>query len=254
MSQSPTRAARRASERAALRSTRDIPPDTRARIAAAKAPDESKAAPGASSAHEGNAPGTGERGDAAAADTPPLDPEQLPPELRAALDQMDGPERDEALRRAGAMVAAAGITDGGDEGGAPARQRAPRGRAGKAGKARTLESELAILLMCPTPLFEAAGDEYCAAHFSTQGPALAAALTAYAETHPGTFALLERIVATGGFAVVALALVGYTLPPMMHHGIIPAPVGLRRYYRVPEPPHHAPQAAEPEATEPAQAA
>jgi hypothetical protein len=203
-----SRTARRAAERNRLRSTKQIPQDVRDRLeeltrgggAAAPPP------PPPTSFADTSAAGGAERGaDAPAdADLPPGIPSDLPPELAGAIKD--------------AQRAVAGERS-------PSASRRQK-------RFIDLEKELAVLLVLPGPVFEGGGDTYCAMHFMVQGPMLASTLTSYAETNPATAQLLERIVAAGGFAVVAMAIFSYALPPMLHHGL-PAPEGLRKMYHVP---------------------
>lgn len=206
------RTARRAAERNRVKSTREIPDDVRARLAQIKGTGGATAPPGVRTDPPGNGAPTG--GAEHGANAPPVDdpppgiPEGLPPELTEMLAQ--------AQRTSGAGVPGA---------------VKPAGRRDK--KFSELEKELAVLLTLPGPFFEGGGDHYCATHFMMQGPLLANRLTVYAETNPATYDLLIRIVAAGGFAVVAMAIFAYALPPMMHHGL-PAPAGLKKMYHVPE--------------------
>jgi hypothetical protein len=221
-----SRTARRKAERDRRKATRQIPPEVKARIqeiekaggsgniprlAAAPAPQEeggNVASPEPVPIPPSAAPPSPEF------DIPPGIPQDVPPEIRAMLGM--------------AQAQAAGEEP--PKGGKPG--------AGPVAKARSkrfvdLEKELAVLLTLPGPFFEGGGDSYCAAHFMIQGPLLANRLVMYAETNPATAVLLERIVAAGGFAVVAMAIFSYALPPMLHHGL-PAPEGLKKMYHVPE--------------------
>jgi hypothetical protein len=147
------------------------------------------------------------------ADAIPLDPSQMPPELIKQLENMQS-----AIGGPGAAPAA---------GGTVASTKARRAK-----KYLDLEKELAVVLMLPAMPAEMAGDQYCAMHFATQGPVLAFRLTLYAETHEATFKLLCQIVEAGGIFTLIIAVAGYALPPLLHHGM-PAPQGLKSMYHVP---------------------
>lgn len=149
---------------------------------------------------------------AGAGDAPPLDPSQMPPELLKQLEDMGG--------NPGAMPGGAGGLV------------APKSNARRAKKYIDLEKELAVVLTLPAAPCEMSGDSYCAMHFAMQGPQLAHRLTVYAETHDATFELLCRIVEAGGIFTLIIAVAGYLLPPLLHHGM-PAPQGLRDMYHVP---------------------
>lgn len=92
-----------------------------------------------------------------------------------------------------------------------------------------LERELADLLTFPAGPALMAGDQFCSQHFAVQGPALARQLTIYAESHPSTYDMLVWMASQGSLLVIAMSVIGYLLPPMIHHGL-PAPSGMRKHY------------------------
>lgn len=227
---------RRAAERSRRKATRQIPPEVQARLKEIQAGGGSAAAARATAvAEEADAPPVSPPNGGGPASPPPPSPDaDLPPGIPSDLPP-------EIARLVGQAQQAAG----GEEG----ARTAPGARGSTVGKARKkefveLQGELAILLSLPGPAFEAGGDTYCATHFMVQGPLLAERLTTYAETNPATAQLLKRIVEAGGFAVVAMALFSYALPPALHHGL-PAPEGLRKMYHVPAKEHkHEPEEGE----------
>jgi hypothetical protein len=212
-----SRTERRKAERNRRKAVRQIPPEVKERIAQIQRGEKPAPLPDVDAVASEQAPPTqAEAAPSPEADLPPGMPTDLPPEIAG-------------------LIASAQAASGGDGAASPPPGRVAGATVGKARSKRftDLEKELAILLTLPGPLFEGGGDAYCAAHFMIQGPLLANRLVAYAETNPATAQLLERIVAAGGFAVVAMAIFSYALPPMMHHGL-PAPEGLRKMYHVPE--------------------
>ncbi|MGH9047725.1 MAG: hypothetical protein ACRDVW_10495 [Acidimicrobiales bacterium] len=99
----------------------------------------------------------------------------------------------------------------------------------RAKKFTSLERELAELLTFPAGPALMAGDQFCGQHFAVQGPMLARQLTIYAESHPSTYNTLIWLAKQGSLLVIATSIVGYMLPPMIHHGL-PAPSAMRTHY------------------------
>jgi hypothetical protein len=152
---------------------------------------------------------------------PPLTMDQIPPDAARAL----GPLLERAKAGAG--------------GGA-----LPEDDKKRAKKFTILELELAELLTFPAGPALMAGDEFCGQHFAVQGPLLARQLTVYAESHPGTYNTLSWLARQGSLLVIATAIVGYIVPPAIHHGL-PAPGAMRQHYGMGAPGHAAnAQAAE----------
>ncbi len=148
--------------------------------------------------------------------TPPLTMDQIPPEAQGALTEL--------LKRTG--------PDG------PPPPEIGKESSRRAKKFITLERELAELLTFPAGPALMAGDQFCGEHFAVQGPQLARQLTIYSETHPSTFDTLQWMARQGSLLVIATSVVGYLLPPAIHHGL-PAPDGMRRHYGM-EPHAHPP--------------
>lgn len=144
----------------------------------------------------------------------PIDPDapafdKLPPELREAAEK-------QGIK----------IPDGAASALAKQSKRAPR--------YLTLERELAALLSLPAIPCDALGDEFCANHFASQGPALAMQLTIYSESHKATYDVLVRLVAAGGILTLSTAVAMYALPPILHHA--GGPEKLRQTFAVPDRP------------------
>ena len=148
----------------------------------------------------------------AAAGAPPLTMDQIPPEAQKGLTEL--------LKGTGGDPGAAGTGKTGGKDEKPARR--PK-------KFIDLERELGELLMFPAGPALMAGDQFCAQHFAVQGPALARQLTIYSESHAATYDTLLWMARQGSLLVIATAVVGYLLPPAIHHGL-PAPGGLRKHY------------------------
>lgn len=210
MATSTKRAAKRLSERERSRRARQSTASKSPRAdagAAAGDPEAIAAAaalnPEAAAALAAAAQASG--GGAGEAATPPLTMDQLPPEAAKAL----GPMLERA--RAGA---AGGLPDDDKK---------------RSKKFLTLEMELAELLTFPAGPALMAGDTFCGEHFATQGPMLAHQLTLYAESHPSTYNTLVWLARQGSLLVIATSIVGYVLPPMIHHGL-PAPGAMRSHY------------------------
>jgi hypothetical protein len=130
--------------------------------------------------------------------------DQLPPEAARAL----GPMLERARAGAGAL---------------------PEDDKKRAKKFLILEMELAELLTFPAGPALMVGDEFCGQHFAMQGPMLARQLTIYAESHPSTYNTLTWLARQGSLLVIATSVVGYLLPPAIHHGL-PAPQAMRQHY------------------------
>lgn len=218
MATSPKRRQKRLSDREAARrarqSTASKAPPADAGAAAAAGEDAIAAAAALNPEAAARLAAAAANGGAEA--TPPLTMEQLPPEAAKTLGPM--------LERARAGGAPGGLPDDDKK---------------RAKKFLTLEMELAELLTFPAGPALMAGDEFCGQHFATQGPLLAHQLTVYAESHPSTYNTLQWLARQGSLLVIATSVVGYLVPPAIHHGL-PAPEGMRRHYgmapREQEPP------------------
>ena len=215
MATSPARRQKRLSEREKARrarqSTASKSPRGDADAAAAAGDAEAVAAAAAALNPEAAArlaaaaaPGGAGGGEAA---PPPLTMDQLPPDAARALGPM--------LERARQGTGAGGLAGDDDK--------------KRAKKFLTLEMELAELLTFPAGPALMAGDTFCGEHFATQGPLLAHQLTMYAESHPSTYNTLVWLARQGSLLVITTSIVGYILPPAIHHGL-PAPAGMRAHY------------------------
>lgn len=98
-----------------------------------------------------------------------------------------------------------------------ASDNAPAKVGKRAAKYVSLERELAALLSLPALPCDAMGDEFCAKHFASQGPILAAQLAIYSESHKATYDVLIRLTQAGGILTLSLAVGMYALPPILHH-------------------------------------
>lgn len=79
-----------------------------------------------------------------------------------------------------------------------------------------------------------AGDQWASEHFATQGRAFAKNLAELSERNPAIRRWCERLMEGESVAVLAMSGVMYALPPLMHWGLLPAPVALRSAFGVPE--------------------
>jgi hypothetical protein len=194
-------------QRKQLHTSQDIPPEAREKIEAAMNRRPRGAAKPKPAAEDGAAA-------AAAGPSPDISPE-IEAQVREALGEGGG----DAIK---ALTAAA-----------PKKARAKR--------YVELEAKLALLLIWPAPVAERAGDLFCAEHYAAQGPLLAAALTSWAEGHPAFYALLIQLLQVGSLATLILAVGAYALPPLIHHGLVPAPDALRRHFGLPVEPKPEPE-------------
>jgi len=202
------RSVRRAREREEARNARK----TAAKNGAAKVDPDALAAAAAAGGHDEAVIQA-----AAAAGIPPLTMEEIPPEAQKALGDLlastEGPK-----------------AAGGPTGASDAKESSKRAR-----KYISLERELAELLTFPAGPALMAGDQFCAQHFAVQGPMLARQLVIYSESHAATYDTLVWLARQGSLLVIATAVVGYLLPPAIHHGL-PAPSGLRQHYGMEQKP------------------
>jgi hypothetical protein len=142
----------------------------------------------------------------------PLEMDELPPEAKQAINQ--------------ALAAQGAPQDTADDSQAPAGAK-------RAKRYLVLERELTELLMLPTIPAAAANDQYCVTHFATKSRPFAAQLTAQAEKHTDMYRALKWAAGTGSLLTLAATGAGFLLPPLMHHGLIPAPQAMRDHYGVP---------------------
>lgn len=219
MATSPKRREKRLSEREAARRARQSSASRSPRaaagaaaaagepdaIAAAAALNPEAAAVAAAAAAAAAAGGNG----GGAPPTPPLTMDEIPPDAAKAL----GPLLAQAQAAGGAL---------------------PEDDKKRAKKFAVLERELAELLTFPAGPALMAGDQFCGQHFAVQGPLLARQLTIYAEGHPGTYSTLSWLARQGSLLVIATAIVGYIVPPAIHHGL-PAPAAMRQHYGMETP-------------------
>lgn len=220
------RAIRRAKDREAARSARrrtqgkaapspEIDVDALAAAAAGGSRDDAAVQQAAAEA-AARTPGA-----AGAAATPPLTMDEIPPEAQKALQ---------------GLLKGAEAPPPGAAGSPPDLKESSK----RAKKFIILERELAELLTFPAGPALMAGDTFCAEHFAVQGPMLARQLTIYSESHPATFDTLVWLARQGSLLVIATAVVGYLLPPAIHHGL-PAPNGMRKHYGMEPRPEPAPE-------------
>lgn len=108
----------------------------------------------------------------------------------------------------------------------------------KAAKTVQIEQALAEMLGMPAIPFAMLGDEFCASHFATAGPGLAKQLATMSESNPQLRQVLERALDVSTMGALVMALFMYLMPPLLHHGIIPAPpmVAAMMGVPVPQPP------------------
>jgi len=119
----------------------------------------------------------------------------------------------------------------------PRRRGRPTTAESKAKASAAIERALAETLSLPAVPFSLVGDEFCAQHFATRGPQLAADLVRISENSPALRRVLERFVAGETTAVLVVGLAGYVLPPLLHHGLLPLPAAAASVFGVPVTPN-----------------
>lgn len=141
-------------------------------------------------------------------DAAPFTMEELPPEMRALVEE----------KIAGAA-------------GPPATAAAGKRNA----KFLVLEMELTIYLAkLPAGAMRRAEDEFCVEHFEREGPAFASNLVRYAESNSKFYRQLRKMLDQMGIVMLGIGAVTYALPPILHH--VGGPQPLMRMFGIPEKP------------------
>lgn len=119
-----------------------------------------------------------------------------------------------------------GLADDPPKGDAPpsgrgeGRARGSRKRVTKKGTEQ-IEDALAEILQIPAVPAAMFGDDWMAAHFTTQGRQLANRIAVVSERNPVLRGWCERMLEGESLAVLLMAGVLYAAPPLMHFGVIP---------------------------------
>lgn len=120
------------------------------------------------------------------------------------------------------------------------------GRPGRPSVAQTqakvtkeIEEALSQLLAIPAIPYQLAGEPWMVQHFETAGPRLAHELAVASERNPQMRKILTRAMQGESAMVLIFAVIGYALPPLVHHGIAPSIPALR-IVGIQMPPSHQP--------------